>query len=137
MRRLLEDWAELEKAYFTRPGIFPILHTVVVRTTLLERHPWIAVTLLQAARASKRECYRRLQDPPRVSLAWFLPALEQQRLLGVDPWAYGFQPKRHVLDTVRTPFQQEPTTRELDVAVCSPGPPWTRTALRTLKRRRP
>lgn len=117
VRRLFEDYAEREKAYFSRTRIFPIMHTVVVRTALLERHPWIAVNLLHAFEASKRECYRRLQDPRRVSLAWFLPALEeQQRLLGPDPWAYGLEANRHVLDTAaQYAFEQGLTTRRLDV----------------------
>ncbi len=118
VRRLFEDYAEQEKAYFARTRIFPIMHTVVVRTALLERHPWVATNLLHAFEASKRECYRRLQDPRRVSLAWFLPALEeQQRLMGPDPWAYGFEPNRHVLEAAaQYAFEQGLTTRPLEPA---------------------
>ena len=118
VRRLFEDYPERERAYFTRTRIFPIMHTVVVRTAVLERHPWVATNLLQAFEASKQECYRRLQDPRRVSLAWFLPALEEQRrLMGPDPWAYGFEPNRHVLETAaQYAYEQGLTARRLEVA---------------------
>jgi len=118
VRRLFENYPELEKAYFRRTGIFPIMHTVVVRTALLERHPWVATNLLRAFEASKRECYRRFQDPRRVSLAWFLPALEEERrILGPDPWAYGFEPNRHTLEVaVQYAHEQGLTARRLEVA---------------------
>ncbi len=117
VRRLFENYPEVEKAYFRRTGIFPIMHTVVVRTALLERHPWVATNLLRAFEASKRECIRRLQDPRRVSLAWFLPALEEERrILGPDPWAYGFEPNRHTLEVAaQYADEQGLTSRRLEV----------------------
>ncbi len=117
VRRLFPNYAELEKEYFARTGIFPIMHTVVVRTPLLQRHPWVAQNLLDAFEQSKRECYRKLQDPRRVSLAWFLPALEEQReVLGPDPWVYGFDSNRHVLETAAEyAYEQGLTTRRLEV----------------------
>ncbi len=117
VRRLFENYPEVEKAYFRRTGIFPIMHTVVVRTALLERHPWVATNLLRAFEASKRECIRRLQDPRRVSLAWFLPALEEERrILGPDPWAYGFEPNRHTLEVAaQYAHEQGLTSRRLEV----------------------
>ncbi len=117
VRRLFEDYPQREKAYFARTGIFPIMHTVVVQARVLDRHPWVATNLLRAFEASKRECYRRLLDPRRVSLAWLLPALEEQRrLLGPDPWAYGLEPNRLALEVAtRYAYEQGLTSRPLPV----------------------
>ena len=40
------------------PGLFPINHTVVVRRSLLESHPWIALNLYSAFVAAKEEIAR-------------------------------------------------------------------------------
>jgi 4,5-dihydroxyphthalate decarboxylase len=101
VRRLFEDYKTEEIAYYQRTGIFPIMHTVVVRRAVLDRAPWVAVTMMQAFEAAKAECYRRLRDPRRISLAWAMHALEEQeRVLGPDPWAYGLEPNRTTLEAI-------------------------------------
>ena len=44
--------------YFATTGLYPINHTVVVRRTLLEKHPWIALNLYSAFLAARAEVLR-------------------------------------------------------------------------------
>jgi 4,5-dihydroxyphthalate decarboxylase len=101
IRRLFPDPKAAEIDYFRRSGIFPIMHTVVIRRELVERLPWAARELLEAFRASKDRAFERMQDPRRVSLAWLREALaEQARIMGPDPWSYELDANRTPLETV-------------------------------------
>ena len=46
------------RRYFAKTGLYPINHTVVVRRSLLESHPWIALNLYSAFVAAKAEIAR-------------------------------------------------------------------------------
>ena len=62
IRRLFENYQEVEVAYFKRTGIFPIMHTVVMREELWRTCPWIAPSLFKAFQESKQRAYRRVND---------------------------------------------------------------------------
>src|SRR5207248_6722892 len=84
-----------------RTGIFPIMHTVVVRDEVLRQFPWAAVSMLRAFRESKEHCYRRLSDPRQTALAWVQDLIEEQRaVLGSDPWPYALEPNRAALEAL-------------------------------------
>jgi 4,5-dihydroxyphthalate decarboxylase len=90
VKRLFENYEELEIRYYQKTGIFPIMHTTAIKQQVVERHPWIPQALLQAFQRSKEIAYKRMENPRRVPLAWFRHALEEQeRILGPDPWVYG------------------------------------------------
>src|SRR3712207_2163705 len=102
VRRLFTDPVAAEKQYFTETGIFPIMHVVVVRRDLYERHPWVAQTLTKALYRAKRQAAAELYDASalRVMLPWLIPGLEEARaLMGEDYWSYGLQANEHVLAT--------------------------------------
>ncbi|MBI4488394.1 MAG: ABC transporter substrate-binding protein [Deltaproteobacteria bacterium] len=90
VKRLLENYKELEVDYYKRTGIFPIMHTTAIKQEIVERYPWVPHNLLEAFQRAKEVAYKRMENPRRVPLAWFRHALEEQEdILGRDPWVYG------------------------------------------------
>src|SRR3546814_14920842 len=51
--RLFPDWEAREKDYFARTGIFPIMHPIGVRKSLLTQHPWLAANLFAGIASAK------------------------------------------------------------------------------------
>jgi 4,5-dihydroxyphthalate decarboxylase len=102
VRRLFADPVAAEQAYFAETGIFPIMHVVVVRRDVYERHPWVAQTLTKAFGQAKQKALAELYDASalRFMLPWLIPGLEEARaVLGEDYWSYGLEANRHVLET--------------------------------------
>jgi 4,5-dihydroxyphthalate decarboxylase len=88
--RLWPDYRKVERDYFERTGLFPIMHVTTVPSAIVAKHPWVVESLTVAFEEAKQLAYRRLVDPRNVPLAWFRSYWEQERaLLGSDPWEYG------------------------------------------------
>lgn len=101
VRRLFPDYALLEQDYFSRTGIFPIMHVIVLRRDVYARHPWVAQSLYKAFEAAKRITFEdlRITAALKTSLPWQTRAVEETvRLMGEDWWPYGFARNRHVLE---------------------------------------
>jgi 4,5-dihydroxyphthalate decarboxylase len=101
--RLFADYKSVEKDYYQRTKIYPIMHTVVIRREIYDQHPWVALSLYQAFSAAKDRCYRLLLETgsAKASLAWLQPALEEeQEVFGPDWWAYGAQANRPSIDAL-------------------------------------
>jgi 4,5-dihydroxyphthalate decarboxylase len=105
LRRLFTDYAAAEADFLRATGIFPIMHVVVLRRDVYERHRWLALNLLKALETAKDRSLARLGD---VTLSYFpLPwaaerAREARALLGPDGWPYGIEPNRPTLDAFTT-----------------------------------
>lgn len=102
VRRLFANPREEERTYFKLTGIFPIMHTVVIRSGLDAQHPWLAAELLRCFVDAKRIASERLAETDFLpyGLVWLVEErLEEQALLGEEPWPYGLQANRAVLDT--------------------------------------
>ena len=101
--RLFPDVKATEQEYFRQTGIFPIMHVVVVRRDVYERHPWVAQSLTKALTIAKNEAIDRIYDASALPLMdpWLMVHLEQARtLLGKDFWSYGLGPaERLTLET--------------------------------------
>ncbi|MFW5918789.1 MAG: 4,5-dihydroxyphthalate decarboxylase [Halanaeroarchaeum sp.] len=88
--RLFDDPLTVERNYVRETGIFPIMHTVVVRDALLEDEPWIVQSLYDAFEDAKRLALDALERPRWMPLAQSRLLVEQQRaVFGDDPWEYG------------------------------------------------
>jgi 4,5-dihydroxyphthalate decarboxylase len=90
VRRLFPNYRDLEIDYFKRTGIFPIMHTTAIKQEIVDKHPWVPASLMQAFEESKRLSYKRMENPRIVALAWFRSFVEEQEeIFGSDPWIYG------------------------------------------------
>jgi 4,5-dihydroxyphthalate decarboxylase len=103
--RLFEDYETVERDYFRRTKIFPIMHTVVIRRAIYEAHPWVAKSiqaLFQQAKDMAEGRYRAdtVFFSPGVMIPWTSALQDKNRdLMGDDYWPYGLDRNRHVLET--------------------------------------
>jgi len=100
IRHLFEDFVSVERAYYARTRIFPIMHTVVIRRELYDRHPWLARSLYKAFEESLRiaESGLRQRGALKVMLPWLQHHVtETVAALGDGYWDYGLDRNRHVL----------------------------------------
>jgi 4,5-dihydroxyphthalate decarboxylase len=98
---LFADPIACAKDYFRQTGIFPIMHLVGVRRTLVEQHPWLPAAVLKAFTQAKSICLARLEDTSASKVT--LPFMEEQvkaarDLMGADFWPYGIPANRKQLD---------------------------------------
>ena len=104
VRRMFPDSRNVEKDYYQRTGIFPIMHTIVVRRDIYEANRWIAANLFEAFERAKRQGRARLlvTGPLAVALPWVPDDLEEidEVFGGQDPWVYGIEPNRKVIEAL-------------------------------------
>ena len=117
VRRLFPNYAEVEREYYLRTKIFPIMHVIVIRREVYEQNRWIAQSLLKAFLAAQRDIYDDLHETAALKfmLPWLLPHVEEtEKLMGHDFWPYGLEPNEHTLSTfLRYSFEQGLSKRQL------------------------
>jgi 4,5-dihydroxyphthalate decarboxylase len=97
--RLVRDAATVEREYFARTRIFPIMHTVAIRREVVEENPWVPATLFKGFEEAKRRSLRRVEDMTisRFPVPW-LQACAGSVGADDDPWPYGVEKNRATLD---------------------------------------
>jgi 4,5-dihydroxyphthalate decarboxylase len=101
--RLFPDYRRVERAWYERTGIFPIMHTVVLKEELVTRYPWLPRSLYTAFMEAKQLAYERLRFTAALltSLPWQMAEAEEtQALMGDDPFAYGVARNRKNIETL-------------------------------------
>lgn len=102
--RLFPDYRTVERAYFDRTGIFPIMHTLVMREELHQEKPWIAENMVEAFESSKRWAleHMRFTGTMRYMVPWLNHELEEvdDMFAGGDPYPNGVEPNRKTLETL-------------------------------------
>src|SRR5262245_14543113 len=101
LRYLFPDRHTEAARYYRKYGFFPAHHLTVVRESILEEHPWVAISLFEAFEKAKALGMERTR-PPRLSLILFSSEIlrEQQRTFGPDPYPYGVKANANMIDTL-------------------------------------
>jgi 4,5-dihydroxyphthalate decarboxylase len=102
VRRLFPNYEEVETAYFLRTGIFPIMHTVVLKSALYQQHPWAARNVMEAFEEAKEvgSSHLRYSAALFCSLPWLGRHIEDADALsnGKDLFPYGLAANHMVLE---------------------------------------
>jgi 4,5-dihydroxyphthalate decarboxylase len=97
LARLMPDGRIAEEQYFKDTGIYPIMHALVIKTTVLDAHPWVAMNLYKAFLEAKNRSMARLSDitASHAPLPWLADYTVRLRgLFGEDFYPYGIGPGR-------------------------------------------
>ena len=102
VRRLFPDFQTVEREYYRKTKIFPMMHTIAIRREIYERHPWVAQSLQKAFVLAQQEIYEDFHQTAALKfmLPWLMRHVEEtEELMGSDFWPYGFQQNLHALNT--------------------------------------
>ena len=117
--RLFPDFRKTERSYYKKTGIFPIMHAVVIRNTLVDQHPWLAKAVFDAYSKAKIMMYGHLRKVgwATISLPWVAQEIEETRaLMGDNFWPYGIAPNRKALEALfQYSHEQGLATRRLTI----------------------
>lgn len=102
VKRLFENYPEVELDYYRKTKIFPIMHTVVIKRSVYDANRWIAQSLTKAFMSAQQITYADLHETAalKTMLPWLMAHVEAtKRELGDDWWSYGVDKNKHVLET--------------------------------------
>ena len=100
IRTLFPDPAAEAKRYYTKTGMYPINHTVVVRRSLLERHPWVARSIYDAFVRAKALIKKERDANLEAYVATGLLDEPAIAALAHDPMPFGVVAARRELETI-------------------------------------
>lgn len=117
VRRLFEDYPTVEKEYYKRTGIFPIMHTVVIRQDIYDSNRWVARNLQDAFEKAKNLALKQAYESGvlKYFMPWMVHAIEEQRaLFGEDLWPYGVEKNMKSIEALaRYSYEQGLSEREI------------------------
>ena len=130
VRRLFRQPRRVESDYYRKTGIFPIMHTFVLKTRLYEANPWLAVSFYRAFCRARDIAYRTMYDTDAltISLPWVIDDVEETRkIFGPQIWDYSIDGSRPTLEALVSYLDEQRLTRrrmtveELFVPNIGPG----------------
>jgi 4,5-dihydroxyphthalate decarboxylase len=114
IQRLFPDSRKVERDYYERTGIFPIMHTLAMKSRILEAEPWLPVSIYKAFLQAKEINYRSLYDTNalKAGLPWLIDELERLReVFGEDIWNYSIEGSRPTLEAFVAHMDEQGLTR--------------------------
>ena len=103
--RLFPNYVDIEKEYYKRTRIYPIMHLVAIRKDIYEKYPFVATSLYDAFVESKKIALENMFN--LRALRYMTPCLmrdidEIHEVFDGDPWPYGIEPNRPTLEALMT-----------------------------------
>jgi 4,5-dihydroxyphthalate decarboxylase len=102
IRRLFADPRAIERDYYARTGIFPIMHVVAMRNDVIDANPWLPEAAFNAYSEAKQLHYKELRSKWIFgTMPWFGQEFEETReLMGENFWPYGIEANRTSLEAL-------------------------------------
>lgn len=102
IKRLFSDSRSVERDYYARTGIFPIMHAVAMRNKTIEAHPWLPEAVFKAYSRAKQQQYEAMRMQWIYgTLPWYGQELHETRdLMGENFWPYGVDANRKTLEAL-------------------------------------
>jgi 4,5-dihydroxyphthalate decarboxylase len=120
IRRLFPDFRTVEKSYFEKTGMFPIMHLVGIRRSLADKYPWLPASLFKAFCEAKALAMADLHDINAllITLPWLVAEADAtQALMGRDFWKYGVKENLKEIEALtQYSFEQGLSSRKVDVS---------------------
>ena len=103
--RLFPNYVEMERDYYKRTGIYPIMHLLAIKKDIYERYPFVASSLYDAFVESKKIALKHMFN--LRALRYMTPFLmrdidEIYEIFNGDPWPYGVDKNRKTLEALVT-----------------------------------
>ena len=105
LRRIIPDFGAAERGVSRAHRVFPIMHLIAVRKTLVAEHPWLPEALMQGfttardmAHGAARGRLAGLGQPPDAALAERRHGNDPGRM-GPDYWPYGYAANLKEIET--------------------------------------
>lgn len=117
--RLFPDYRSVERAYFSKTNIFPIMHAVAIKKSVAQKNPWLMQAVFRAYAESKQMAFTYMAKAAwvRDSLPWFGQEFDETRaLMGNNYYSYGIENNQATLEALfRYSHQQGLASRELTI----------------------
>jgi 4,5-dihydroxyphthalate decarboxylase len=114
VRRLFRDSREVEAEYYRKTRIFPIMHTLVLKTNLYQQKPWLAASLYHAFCRARDLAHQSTYDTDAltVSLPWIIDEVESTRgVFGPQIWDYSIEGSLPTLNALVSYLDEQKLSR--------------------------
>jgi len=118
VKRLFDNPRATEREYFSKTGIFPIMHAVAIRNDVIDANPWLPEAVFSAYSHSKQMEYKSMQNRWLFgTLPWFGQEFDETReVMGENFWPYGIEPNKTTLNAMfRYAYDQGLAKKKLQI----------------------
>jgi 4,5-dihydroxyphthalate decarboxylase len=117
VRRLFPDYPAVEREFYRRTRIYPMMHALVANAALWREQAWLAGSLRAAFESAKQIALEQLRYPRTTTLVWAGAYRESEvEVFGHDPYAFGIDANRAALEALVTySYEQCLTTRRFEI----------------------